>query len=69
MTNFENSLRDALRDCTDEQLSEFFDEKFLKPLTAELDNTTSEVPADTIRHKRQQTNNIKNIFLKIKKST
>jgi len=69
MTNFENSLRDALRDATDEQIDEYFEQRFLKPLSAELDNTTSEVPADTIRQKRQQTNHIKNIFLQLKKKT
>ncbi len=66
LTKIEEALKMAMLECSEDELRQFFDTKFLTPLNTLLDGT--EVPAETIRHKRQQTNHIKNFFLTIRKS-
>lgn len=67
MTNFEKTLRDALSGHTEEEIKEYFETQFLKPLNTEMDNDASKIPAEYLRQKRQQTNHVKNIFLTLRR--
>lgn len=49
------------------EIQDFFEKQFLSPLNIEMDNTSSNVPAECIRQKRQQTNHIRNILLTLRR--
>lgn len=65
LSRIEVALKDALSSCRVEELNEFFENTFLQPLSIELDGK-DEIPAETIRHKRQQTQKIKNYLLTLR---
>lgn len=65
MSRFEEMLREAFQQ-PQRDIEEFFEIHFLKPLNTVLDGD-EKVPAETIRHQRQQTNKIRNILLTLAK--
>lgn len=64
-TRFEVALKTALLEVPEQEVKDFFEQKFLTPLNVALDGD-DKVPAETIRHKRQQTNHIKNCLLTLR---
>lgn len=62
LTKFEQLIKEVLLQASDAEITQFFEQKFLVPLNSELDGN-EKVPAETIRHQRQQTNKIRNILL------
>lgn len=64
MTTFEALVKEAFS-CPQREIDDFFELHFLKQLTNQLDGT--DIPAEEIRHKRQQTNHIKNFLVNLSK--
>lgn len=58
----EAAFKEFFGQVSDAEFTTFFEEKFLVPLNSTLDGD-EKVPAETIRHQRQQTNKIRNILL------
>lgn len=52
-------------DFTEKEIEDFFETNFLKPSLTQLDGN-DEVPAETIRQQRKQTQKIKNFFLTLR---
>jgi hypothetical protein len=64
-TEFSQLLREAFK-CPQRDIDAFFEHYFLKPLNIQLDSD-EKVPAETIRHKRQQTNKIQTLLTQLAK--
>lgn len=66
MNQFSELLKEAVQQCSPQDVEQFFEEHFLRPLNTALE-TDEKTPAETIRAKRQQTQKIKNFLLTLGK--
>jgi hypothetical protein len=66
-TKFAALLREAFNE-PEKDITTFFEYHFLQPLNTQLDSD-EKTPAETIRHKRQQTAKIKTLLIQLAKKT
>lgn len=64
ITRFQELLFEAFR-SPQKEIDDFFEQTFLIPLNKQLDGT--EIPAEEIRHRRRQTNQIKQHLINLTK--
>lgn len=57
----QNPFYDLLKNLSEKDIEDFFEQEFLKPLLSQLDGGSE--PAENIRQQRKQTIKIKNILL------